>query len=240
MSPTATPTARKHRPPQSPRSPRRVSGPVRGREVRRSPASRRTASVSSRLVAFIGSLPDHPLLDRIVRGRAWIPLLGALLAGIVAMQIEVLKLGTSMGRSIERSSALATRNGELQASVAALQDDQRIERLAAGMGMIMPAPEAIGFLSAQPNGNVGQALANIHAPDDSSFMSLLYSNGAIVTASSDSLSAGESSGISTAGQSSSAAPADTSSQSAPTTQSAPAASVPFPAASGQSGGGGGE
>jgi hypothetical protein len=115
----------------------------------------------------IRGLPEHTLLDRIVRGRAWIPLLGVLLVGIVAMQVEILKLGTGMGRWIERSSSLSTKNQALQASVAGLMDDQRIERLAAGMGMVMPDPTAVSFLSAQPG--AARAVANIHAPDPSIF-----------------------------------------------------------------------
>jgi hypothetical protein len=129
--------------------------------------------------AFLRSLPDHALVDRLVRGRAWIPLLGAMLAGIVAMQVEVLKLGASIGRSIERGSALQTRNEQLRASVAALADDQRIERLAARMGMIMPLPDAITFLSAHPDAAAPQAIANIHAPDPTQFLSSQSPTGAV-------------------------------------------------------------
>jgi len=126
-------------------------------------------------------LPDHQLLDRIVRGRAWIPLLGVMLAGIVAMQVEVLKLGASIGRSVQRSTALSSRNELLRASVASLSDDARLERLAAGMGMVMPAPEQVAFLSARPGGDVGRAVANIHPPDAAAFLSVSSTNGRVVT-----------------------------------------------------------
>jgi hypothetical protein len=167
----------------APHAPRRVSGPVRDRAVPgtprragpfaprprtvRAPAERR--SLPARALSSVRALPDHALLDRIIRGRAWIPLLGVLLAGIVAMQVEVLKLGASMGRSLELSTTLQSRNELLQADVATLADDQRIERLAAGMGMIMPAPDAVSFLAAQPAGNV----ASIHPPDASAFTAQL-------------------------------------------------------------------
>jgi hypothetical protein len=121
----------------------------------------------------VRSLPEHSLIDRLVRGRAWIPVLGVLLAGIVAMQVEVLKLNTTMGRSIARGSTLQSQNELLQASVASLADDQRIERLATGMGMVMPAPTGVAFLSAQHGGNVGRAIANIHAPDPAGFAAQL-------------------------------------------------------------------
>jgi hypothetical protein len=123
-------------------------------------------------------LPDHRLIDRLVRGRAWIPVLGLMLAGIVAMQVEVLKLGADVGRSIETGSTLQTRNELLRASVASLSDQNRIERLAAGMGMVMPPPGSAGFLS---SASVSQAIANIHAPDPSAFLTSTTGNGAVAT-----------------------------------------------------------
>ena len=53
-----------------------------------------------------------------------------LLAGIVAAQVEILKLGASMGRSLEQTTTLTSQNELLRDSVASLSDDQRIERLA--------------------------------------------------------------------------------------------------------------
>ena len=115
------------------------------------------------LAAFVRSLPDHALLDRVVRGRAWIPVLGVMLAGIVAMQVEVLKLGASIGRSLESSAALQVATSCSRTSVASLADDQRIERLAAAWDGHAP-PDAVGFLGGWRR-NVNGALAGIHAPE---------------------------------------------------------------------------
>ncbi len=178
-------------------APRRVSGPSAGRAAtvpapfaparrpfRRTGPARsapaRSASIPARALAVVRGLPDHSLLDRIVRGRAWIPLLGVMLAGIVAMQVEVLKLGANMGRAIERGTALQSRNELLRASVATLSDDQRIERLAAGMGMVMPAPTAVGFVSMRA-ANAQRAVANIHQPDAPAFLSTLEALNAAAT-----------------------------------------------------------
>jgi hypothetical protein len=95
-----------------------------------------------------------------------------MLAGIVAMQVEVLKLGASMGRAIERGTALQSRNELLRDSIATLADDQRIERLAAGMGMVMPEPTAVGFLAMRAS-NAQHAAANIHQPDSATFLATL-------------------------------------------------------------------
>jgi hypothetical protein len=140
-------------------------------------------SLPHRLGAFVVSLPDHPWLDRLVRGRAWIPVLGILLAGIVATQVEILKLGASMGRAIEQTTTLTSQNEQLRGSVAMLGDDQRIERLASAMGMVLPPPGAVGYLPAGPNADVGRALNNLHSPDPSAFVSLtpLVGDGALVT-----------------------------------------------------------
>lgn len=172
----------------SARLPRRVSGPVSGRaQAARSRsqaarAPRESIALGSRALALVRGLPDHSLIDRLVRGRAWIPVLGVLLAGIVAMQVEILKLGTSMGRTMEQTSTLQSQNESLQAGVAGLADDQRIERLAAAMGMTMPTPDSVVFLSASPNGKVGRAVADIHAPDPAGFANQLAAQAAAAAA----------------------------------------------------------
>jgi hypothetical protein len=161
--------------------PRRVSGPARpARRPARTAKPAVRAPLTARAVAFVRALPDHQLLDRIIRGRAWIPLLGVLLAGIVAMQVEVLKLSAGMGRSLERGTALQSRNQQLRVSVAELSDDQRIESLAARMGMIMPSPDAVHFLTLGGQADLGHALSGIHAPDASAFIAGLPLPGATV------------------------------------------------------------
>jgi len=163
---------------------RRAPGPLVRPRPRPAPAPKpreQTGGLARRAGAFVVSLPDHPWLDRVVRGRVWIPLLGVLLAGIVAAQVEILKAGASMGRSLEQTSTLTNQNEQLRGSVAALADDQRIERLAGTMGLVLPPPGAVGYLVAQRGGNVGGALANIHAPDSYAFVTRKPNNGALVT-----------------------------------------------------------
>jgi hypothetical protein len=189
----------------------------------------------------VRDLPDHALLDRVVRGRAWIPLLGVLLVGIVAMQVEILKLGTGQGRWIERGSALQTRNQSLQASVAGLMDDQRIEALAAKMGMVMPDPTAVSFLSAQPAGDAARAIANIHAPDPSTFTSQTPGLSAVASSTSSipidqSQSVGASSqpvDSASSGSSTAAASSGGSTSSKPQNSSSTGASASSPSASSQ-------
>jgi len=128
--------------------------PTRQRPTR--PSAR--PALGRRLLATLCSLPDHPLLDRLIRGRIWIPLLGLLLAGIVAMQVEVLKYGARIGSAVQASAALQSRNEVLRASVSALSSDTRIEQLAARAGMVMPAPGADRFVRVA-RGDLKRALA---------------------------------------------------------------------------------
>jgi hypothetical protein len=229
---TEAPHRRRVRQSPRPLAPRRVSGPARGRATRapaepltRPSTARRPlrASIGARADAFVRSLPDHPVLDRLIRGRVWIPLLGVMLAGIVAMQVEVLKLGASMGRSLQANSTLSAQNATLRESVASLADDQRIEQLAASMGMVMPPPSAVGFLSPHGRGVEAKAAANIHQPNPGSFDYLTSGNGAVVTPAS--LAAWNSSGLL-----GSSTPSSTSTASAPTattpTATSPTATTP--------------
>ena len=161
--------------------PRRVSGPV-GRAASLAPQAAAAAAqvsapargpsrgqtLAASFGAFVVSLPDRPLLDRIIRGRAWILILGLMLGGIVAMQVELLKLNASYGRSIELATALQSRNEMLRADVATATDPNRIERLASGMGMTMPGPEAITFLRAD-TASAKRAVAGISAPNVAAF-----------------------------------------------------------------------
>jgi hypothetical protein len=202
-----------------------VALPLRRPFIDREPAPRRTpkpvpaptpaksakpaTGILQRLGAFVVSLPDHSLLDRVVRGRAWIPLLGVLLAGIVAAQVEILKLGASMGRSLEQTTTLTSQNELLRDSVASLSDDQRIERLATSMGMVLPPPGAVGYLTANQDGDVSRALNNIHAPDAAAFVALTPSNGALVTGAGASMLPTSSGLLAQAGTPGSATPTTT-------------------------------
>ncbi len=107
----------------------------------------------------------------------WIPLLGVLLAGIVFMQVEVLKLNAGIGRSLERGSALQAQNELLRAGVSRLSDDQRIERVAAQLGMLMPSPEQLKFVGTGA-GSTQRALSSIHAPNSTDFLAQLPTIGA--------------------------------------------------------------
>jgi cell division protein FtsL len=130
------------------------------------------AAIARGAIAFVASLPESSLLDRVIRGRIWIPLLGVLLVGIVGMQVENLKLNAGLGGALEQTSTLQSRNDWLRDDVAQLSDPQRIEGIAARHGMLMAPPAATKFLTTgRGSAAVRAAIAGIHAPGSTYFAS---------------------------------------------------------------------
>jgi hypothetical protein len=132
------------------------------------------AALARGAVAFVASLPESSLLDRVIRGRMWIPLLGVLLVGIVGLQVENLKLNAGLGGAIEQTTNLQSRNDWLRDDVAQLSDPQRIEGIAARHGMLMAPPSVTKFLGVggtPSSGAVRAAIAGIHAPGSAYFAS---------------------------------------------------------------------
>ena len=113
-------------------------------------------------------------------------MLGVLLAGIVAMRVEVLKLGVSVGRSVALASQLQSENQTLSANVASLSNAARVEHLAGTMGMVLPGPLDVHFIPASGATDLARAAAGIASPDPTTFESGLQTQ---VAANSASLSA---------------------------------------------------
>lgn len=169
------------------RRPRRVSGPLAPAEAPLAmprPAPRAEARPAPRLLPR--SLTDPRLVDRLIRGRAWIPVLGVLLAGIVAMRVEILKLNVSVGRSVALISQLQSENQILRASVANRSGEARIETLAEKMGMTLPGPLDVHFVAASGARNLAAAAAGITRPDPQTFESDLQAE---IAANAGSISA---------------------------------------------------
>lgn len=142
--------------------------PARSRPRRESPAaSRRDLSAGLARLSF---RPQATWIDRIVRGRAWIPLLGVTLVAVVGLRVEVLKLGSSVGRQLQQVTVLQSANAVLRSQVSALSDNARIEGMAETMGMVMPGPMDIHFLKSSVGLHVGAAIRAISAPSPSAFL----------------------------------------------------------------------
>jgi hypothetical protein len=160
-----TQTARRHsarsRTAPAPRQPRRASGPLRPQPVG-APLRRGTTGVFERLRA----LPEHRMVDRLLRGRLWIWLVGALLGGIVAMQVSLLKLNTGISRAVTTTATLERQNANLESHIARLSSSERIRAAALEKGMVRPLPGAVAFLDARPGRDERLASRRMQPPSE--------------------------------------------------------------------------
>jgi cell division protein FtsL len=121
----------------APVAPRRKSGPVRRPSPVAAPAAPRVARVGAALV-----------LDRLLRGRAWVVLVGALLAGIVFLNVSVLELNRGIAQTDAKSAMLERTNSSLRERVATLSSTERIQQLAQQRGYVLPQPGDVTYLHA--------------------------------------------------------------------------------------------
>jgi len=86
------------------------------------------------------------VLDGLLRGRAWVVLVGALLAGIVFLNVSVLELNRGIARTDAKATALERKNSSLRERVATLDSAERIQRVAETRGFILPRPADVTYL----------------------------------------------------------------------------------------------
>ncbi len=157
-----------------PIAPRRCRA-TRAASPARSPAPSRTGRRCARPVPRRGStgaferlraLPDNRWVDRLLRGRAWIWLIGIMLGGIVFMQVSLLKLNSGISRSVETAATLERVNAGLETEVARLSSGERIQRAAAGEDMVAPPAGDVGYLTARPGVDPRLAARRMQSPSD--------------------------------------------------------------------------
>jgi hypothetical protein len=138
-------------PPAPARRPRRVSGPLAApAPAAPAPAAPASARGAARPAS---ALIEHPLLDRLIHGRAWIGIVAFALIGIVTMQLGLLKLNAGIGRALEHEAALQRENSALSVENSEVAAGDTVELQAAHMGM-QPIPSgSLRFLSAPASGS---------------------------------------------------------------------------------------
>ena len=145
----------------APRAPRRVSGPARPRV--QAPAARRRASRGARILAWLRALPDARFLDRLVRGRGWIALVGVGLIGIVFLQVSLLNLNAGISGAVTAAETLERQNASLREDISQLDAGDRLADGAAKLGLIMPSAGEVTFLDAR-GADGRRAAAGIRPP----------------------------------------------------------------------------
>jgi cell division protein FtsL len=114
------------------------------------------------------SLPDSPVLDRLLRGRAWVVLLGLLLFGLVAVNVSLLKLNAEAGRNAEKARSLRIENTQLRAKVSKLASAERLQRAGRELGLAMPVASRVRYLSVR-RGDARRAARALRSDWTSSF-----------------------------------------------------------------------
>jgi cell division protein FtsL len=109
--------------------------------------------------------PDSRWLDRLIRGQGWIVLIGVALIGIVFLQVSLLKMNSGIGQAVERSTQLERSNATLRAEVSRLSSEPRIQEMATGLGLVMPAAGDVRYLKAGPN-DAERAVGTMRAPSE--------------------------------------------------------------------------
>ncbi|HVF78397.1 MAG TPA: hypothetical protein VNA28_08870 [Solirubrobacteraceae bacterium] len=105
-------------------------------------------------------------MDRLVRSRAWVVIIGIGLIGIVAMQVSMLKLNNGIGRAVETAATLERTNATLRAEVSRLSSGARIQAMAGSRGFVMPEPADVSYLRAGTlSADGARAAKRMRAPD---------------------------------------------------------------------------
>jgi hypothetical protein len=162
---TAARRSHAHRGATLPQHTRRISGPI-ARPVPHVPVARPVRRGSTGAFERLRALPEHRMLDRLLRGRAWIWLIGIMLGGIVAMQVSLLKLNSGISRAVTTAGTLERANADLETEVARLSSGERIQTTAADEGMVAPPAGDVAYLTARPGMDPGLAADRMQSPSD--------------------------------------------------------------------------
>jgi hypothetical protein len=116
-----------------------------------------------RSAGAVRDISDSSLIMRLTRGRGWIAVLCALLGGIVALNVASLSLNAGAGATSLRIDELKTQVSGLQAQIDERLSASRVEGEATRLGLAVPDPKAITYLSA--NDGSAERLAHLLGTD---------------------------------------------------------------------------
>jgi len=151
----------------APVRPRRVSGPVHAPAGRPARATQPPPAQEGLALGVLGAarvLAGHRVLDRLIRGRAWIALIAFALIGIVTLQLLVLALNARIGRALVREGRLQRENAALSIEGSELAAGERVEAQAARLGMQLVPIGSLRFLTADPSADLARAAAALNTP----------------------------------------------------------------------------
>jgi hypothetical protein len=102
-----------------------------------------------RTAGAVSGLAELGVVHRLTRGRLWIGALASLLVGIVALNVVALSFNASSSKATRQTDVLERQISTLRAQIAATgASNERVQSLAAELGMTVPEPGAIGYVNA--------------------------------------------------------------------------------------------
>jgi hypothetical protein len=154
QAPAAAPPRRKPRPVKA----AATAAPARKAPARKAPTRRKAPSrrpggqlipIAAGAATAVRQLPDSSLMVRMTRGRAWIGVLGVLLAGIVAVNVVTLSLSATAGHIDRNITALEEENPLLRARDDRLSGSARVRHeAAAALGLIAAPTDQVTYVQA--------------------------------------------------------------------------------------------
>ena len=105
------------------------------------------------------------VLDALLSGRGWIALVFVLLAGIVFFNVDLLQMNREIAANAEKISTLKRDIARNRLDVARLASSERIQESAAALGLVLPAPGEVRYLTARPPIDAKQAAKRITVPN---------------------------------------------------------------------------
>jgi hypothetical protein len=134
------------------RAPRRKAPTRKVAPARRKAPSRRPGGqlipIAVGAAGAVRQLPDSSLMVRMTRGRAWIAVLGVLLAGIVAINVVTLSLSAAAGHIDRNIGALEDENSLMRGRDAKLSGSARVRHDAAEIGLVAATIDQVGYVQA--------------------------------------------------------------------------------------------
>jgi hypothetical protein len=105
-----------------------------------------------RTAVAVSGLAESGLVHRLTRGRLWIGALTTLLVGIVAVNVLALSFNATASRTGQKVDVLKRQISTLRAQIAAAgASNQRVQSEAANLGLIVPEPGSISYLTPKPS-----------------------------------------------------------------------------------------
>ena len=98
----------------------------------------------------VGSIADSGIVLRLTRSRLWIGALGALLVGIVGLNVFALSFNAASSKTAGVSDELRRENSALVSQIADGLSNERLHNAADRLGLIVPEPGSILYLEPQP------------------------------------------------------------------------------------------